>query len=213
MVAVADDTPGKGRGLKGASMGTLLVHLRLERVAIGTNIFDSIDAGRRRAMVAMASWTGGSTQVSAHDERLMMNAPVIFDELVRRDAISGHVGHVGVAARACIRDVDGVYSGAWIAGRAYVMNAVTICAHCHLAVARGQSLPVNAGVILRELIRAQAGIELPHIGRIGMATAAEIRDFPSFDSPGPTRFLTHGLLCIITARITTMATHAAQALL
>lgn len=212
MVAVADDTSRKGGGLKGASMRTLLVHLRLEGMAIGTNIFDSIYARGRRAMVPMTSRTGRSTQVSAHDERLMMNAAVVFDELVRRDAIPGHVRHVGVAARARIRDVDGVYRGSWIAGRAHVMNAVTIGAHCDLAVASGQPFPVDAGVILRELIRTQAGIELPHISRVGMATTAEVRDFPSFNSSGPARFLTHGLLWIIAARITTMATHAAQAL-
>ena len=53
---------------------------------------------------------------------------------------------------------------------------MTIRAHCNLRVSSREALAVHAGVVLVQLVGAQAGVELANIGRIRMAdvrTAAE----------------------------------------
>ncbi len=85
-------------------------------------------------MISVTGRAGGCAEVPAHDERLVVDAAIVFDQLIGRDVISGHVFCVGMTARAGVGDVQGMHSGSWIAGRAHVMNAVTVRAHCHFAI-------------------------------------------------------------------------------
>ena len=93
------------------------------------------------------------------------------------------------------------------------MHAMAIRAHGHLGVSARQALAMHAGVVLGQLIGAQAGVELPDIGRIGMATSAQLRDLLALDLALPARLLAHGLVWIGAGWVATVTTGAGQALL
>ncbi len=127
-------------------------------VAVRADVLDLVNARWNGAMVSVAGGARRRAQVSAHCHRLVVDAGVVLGKLIRGNPVLLHVSHIRVAARAGLRDVDGIHSGSGIAGRPDVVNAVTIGADRNLGVARGQALAVYAGVVLVQLIGAQAGI-------------------------------------------------------
>ncbi len=124
-------------------------------------------------MIAMARRAGRRTQVPAHRERFVVHAGTVRGELVRRNRIRLHVGSVGMASRARLRDVQRMHLGARVAGRADVMHAVTIRADGDFVIALGAELPMHAGLIQAVLIGAQRRIVLAHERAISMAMRAE----------------------------------------
>jgi len=90
---------------------------------------------------------------------------------------------------------------------------MTIGADGNFGIAGGEALAVNAGVVLAQLIGAQAGIELPHVRGIGVAASAQLRDLFAIDLPFPSLLGAHGLIGIVAGRIASVATDAGQALL
>ena len=100
---------------------------------------------------------------------------VVVGELIGGDAVGLHVSGIGVAARAGLGHVDGVDGGTRIAGRTDVMDAVAVDADGDLVVTSREALAVDAGVVLVQLVGAQARIVGAHQGRIGVAGTAQLR--------------------------------------
>src|ERR1019366_8871673 len=92
------------------------------------------DSRGRCAMVSMTCWAGWRTQIAAHRQRLVVHARAVFCELIRRDGTPLHVIRVRMAASAGVRYVDRVDGGTGIAGRAYVVDAMTIRATCYVPI-------------------------------------------------------------------------------
>jgi hypothetical protein len=93
------------------------------------------------------------------------------------------------------------------------VDTVAVNANGNFGIAGSQSFPVDAGVVLAELVGAQAGIVLAHIGRIGMAASAELRDLRTGDLAFEAGLLAHRDLGIVAGGITAVATGAGQAFL
>jgi hypothetical protein len=90
---------------------------------------------------------------------------------------------------------------------------MTIRAYCNLCVSSREALAMHAGVVLVQLVGAQAGVELPNIGRIRMATSAQLGDLLTIDLAFPTRLAAHGLVWIIAGGVASVAAGASQTLL
>lgn len=93
------------------------------------------------------------------------------------------------------------------------MNAMTVSADGDLLVSLRESFPVDARVILPELVGTQTGVVLAHECRVGMATPAKFRNLLMFDLSFPAGFAVHSFLRIITCRVAAVATHASKSLL
>ena len=72
---------------------------------------------------------------------------------------------------------------------------------------------MHTGVVLAQLVRAQARVELPNIGWIRMATSAQLRDLLAIDLAFPARLSAHGLVWIVAGWVAPVATGASQILL
>ena len=72
---------------------------------------------------------------------------------------------------------------------------------------------MHAGVVLVQLVGAQAGVELPNIGWIRMATSAQLRDLLAINLAFPTGLSAHGCVGIVTGWVASVATGASQTLL
>src|SRR5208337_2639428 len=90
---------------------------------------------------------------------------------------------------------------------------MTIRAHCNLRVSSREALAVHAGAVLAQLIRAQAGVELPNIGRIRMATSAQLWDLLAINLAFPSCLSAHGLVGIVAGWVAPVATGTSQTLL
>ena len=90
---------------------------------------------------------------------------------------------------------------------------MAIRADGNLGVSRRQALAVHAGVVLVQLVGAQAGVVLPHIGRIRVAASAQLRDLLAIDLALPAGLAAHGLVWIVAGCVAAVATGAGQALL
>ena len=72
---------------------------------------------------------------------------------------------------------------------------------------------MHAGAVLVQLVGAQAGVELPNIGRIRMASSAQLRDLLAIDLAFPPRLSAHGFVGIVAGWVASVATGASQTLL
>src|SRR6266567_2825068 len=90
---------------------------------------------------------------------------------------------------------------------------MTIRAHGNLRVSGREALAVHTGAVLAQLVGAQAGIELPNIGWIRMATSAQLRDLLAIDLAFPARLSAHGFVWIVAGGVAAMASGASQTLL
>ena len=93
------------------------------------------------------------------------------------------------------------------------MDTMAIRAHSYFCVSHCQAPAVHAGVVLAQLVRAQAGVELADVGRVGMATSAQMGDLLSLNLALPPSFLTHGFIRIVAAGVAAVTTGTRQALL
>ena len=189
------------------------VHLRLEDVAVGAYVLHLVYAGRCGAVIAVAGGAGGRAQVAAHSERIVVNAGGVVGELIGGDAVLLHVRGIGVATGTGLGNIDRIDGGTWIAGRTDIVHAVAIDANGNLAVSGGEALAVNAGVVLVELIGAQAGIVSAHQVGIGVARAAKLRNLLAVDLALPAGLAAHGLRGIVAGCVAAVATGAGEALL
>ena len=153
MIAVAYDASWQIERLKCFIVRTLRIHLGLEDMTVRADILDFVDTRRHRTMVSVAGCASWRAQIASHRKRIVMHAGVVLCELIRGNAVWLHVLRVGMAARACFSDVDGVNRGSGIAGRPYVVDAVTIDAHGNFGVSSGTELAMHAGVVLVQLVR------------------------------------------------------------
>src|SRR6476659_11506659 len=78
------------------------------------------------AMVAVAGNAGGSAQISAHGQRFMVNALVVFRELVGGDLVFLHPRLVGVATSASSWNVDRIHRGALVAGWPNIVHGMAV---------------------------------------------------------------------------------------
>ena len=170
MIAMTHDAFWKRSRFKGLFVRAFFVHLGLESVTVRTHILNLVDSWRRRAMVSMTRCTGRRTQIASHRERFVVHARAVLCELIRGNGISLHVTRVRMAASARVRHVDRIDRGAGIAGGPQIVDTMTIRAHCNLRVSGREALAVHTGAVLAQLVGAQAGVELPNIRRIRMAT-------------------------------------------
>src|SRR5271157_4277318 len=90
---------------------------------------------------------------------------------------------------------------------------MTIRAHSYFRVSSREALAMHTGAVLAQLVRAQAGVELPNIGRIRMATSAQLRDLLAIDFAFPARLSAHGFVWIVAGWVAAVATGASQTLL
>src|SRR5271157_5484032 len=90
---------------------------------------------------------------------------------------------------------------------------MTIRAYCNLRVSSREALAVHAGAVLAQLVGAQAGVELPNIGGIRMATSAQLGDLLTIDLTFPARLSAHGFVWIVAGWVAAVATGAGQTLL
>jgi hypothetical protein len=72
---------------------------------------------------------------------------------------------------------------------------------------------MHTGVVLVQLVRAQAGIELPNVCWIRMATSAQLRDLLAIDLAFPTGLPAHCFVWVVAAWVASVATGASQTLL
>ena len=178
---MTDHATRKRSRVKRLLVRALFVHLRLEDVTRGAHVLDLVHPWRGCAMISMTCGAGGRADIAPHYESLMVNAGVVLCQLVRRNLISLHIVRVGMAVRASICNVDGIDLGPRIVGCPEIVNTVAVRAYRNLCISGSKSNAMNAGVILRQLICAQAGVELAHISRIGMAASAQLRNLPAID--------------------------------
>jgi hypothetical protein len=90
---------------------------------------------------------------------------------------------------------------------------MTIRAYCNFRVSSREALAVHTGAVLAQLVRAQAGVELPHICRIRMATSAQLRDLLAINLALPPSLAVHGFVWIVAGWVASVATDATQTLL
>lgn len=113
-------------------------------------------------MISMTGGTGGSAQIAANRHGLVVHASIVVRELIRRNAVGFHIGGVGMAPSAGLRDVKRVDFGARIARGAQVVHSVAINTNSDLRISFGKQFPMHAGLVLAELIRSQPRIVLSH---------------------------------------------------
>ena len=164
-------------------------------------------------MVTMAGCTRRRAQISANYQRLVVDAFVVLRKLIGWDFVCAHVAGVGMAVSAGIGYVNRVNSRSRVTGSANIVDAVAVGTNGDFDVASGQPLAMHAGLVLAELIGAQAGIELPHVCGIRVATSAQLRDLFAIDLALPSGFAAHCLIWIIFRGIAAVAAGARQALL
>src|SRR6476646_5059364 len=193
MIAVAHHASRKPSRLKSRLVRTFLIHLRLKYMAIGANILHRVHAGRSRPMISMTSGTGGSAQISANRHGLVVHASAVLCKLIRGNAVWFHIGGVGMAACAGLRDVKGVDFGARVTGGTQVVHSVTINANSHFRIAFGKQFPMHAGLVLAELIGPQPRIVLSHEVPIGMAASTERRNLAALNLSPKSRCFAHGV--------------------
>jgi len=90
---------------------------------------------------------------------------------------------------------------------------MAIRAHRDLGIATREALAVHTGVVLVQLVRAQAGVELPNVGWVGMAASAQPRNLPAINLAFPSRLAAHGFVGIVAGGVAAVTTGAGQAFL
>ena len=123
-------------------------------------------------MVSVARNARGRAQVSTDRQRFMVDAFLVFRELVGRDLVFFHALRVRVATRAGSRNVEGIHGGPRIVWWPDIVHGMAIHADRDFSIAGGQPFPVNTGVILAELVRTKAWVVFAHDRGIGMAASA-----------------------------------------
>lgn len=210
MIAVAYHASWQRKRFKCLIVRTLHVHLGLEDMAVRANVLDLVDTGRDRTMVSMAGCAGWRAKITPHRQRVVMHAGVVLRKLICGNAVLLHVLRVRVAARARLRYVDRVDRGPGIGGWPYIVNAVTVDAYRSLGVSSGIALAMHAGVVLVQLVRTQAGIELFYVGRIRMTTSTQLWNLLAINLALESRLAAHGDGWIVTACVTSVTTGAGQ---
>jgi hypothetical protein len=138
----------------------------------------------------------------------MMHAFAVFAELVSWNFVNLHVLGIRVAMSTCRSDVHGINFRPRIAGYVDVVHAVAVNANSNLGVSGGEFLSMHAGFVLAELVRAKSGIELTHVGGIGVAMAAKLWNLLAIDFAFPTGSLTHRDFWVVAGGVATMTTGA-----
>src|SRR5271167_5197898 len=90
---------------------------------------------------------------------------------------------------------------------------MTIRANGDLRVSSREALAVHTGAVLVQLVGAQAGVELPNIGWIRMATSAQLRDLLAINLALPPSLSAHGFVWVVGGWVASVATGASQTLL
>ena len=111
-------------------------------------------------MISVTSRASRSAQISACRHGLVVHALAVICKLVRGNAVGLHVRGVRVAARARLRDVEGMDVGTRVSRWAQIVHSMAIDANGHFRIAFRKQFAVYAGLVLAELICAQAWIVL-----------------------------------------------------
>jgi hypothetical protein len=93
------------------------------------------------------------------------------------------------------------------------VDAVAIGADGYLCISGGKTLAMHAGVVLIQLVCAQAGVVLLHEGWIGMAGTAQLRDLFAIDLALPARLSAHGDVRFVATRVASMTACAGKTFL
>jgi hypothetical protein len=92
------------------------------------------------------------------------------------------------------------------------MHAMTIGADGYLCITLREQFPVDAGLVLAELIGSQRRVVLPHESPIGVTTSAQGRNLAPLDLSAEPDLLAH-CVEVRLGRIAAMATGAGQSFL
>ncbi len=87
---------------------------------------------------------------------------------------------------------------------------MTICAHRNLRVSSRETLAVHTRAVLVQLVRAQAGVELPNIRWIRMATSAQLWNLPAINLAFPPSLSAHCFVWIVAGWVASVAAGASQ---
>lgn len=110
VIVMTDYAAGQPLLLKCLAMRALLIHLRLKDVAVCADVLHLVHTRRNRTMIAVTGGARRGGKVTANSESVVMDAGVVFDELVGRDAVRLHICGIRMAARAGSGHVDRVHS-------------------------------------------------------------------------------------------------------
>src|ERR1035438_1064351 len=113
----------------------------------------------------MAGRTVWSREIAAYLERIPMHAVPVLVELIGGDSVLRHLLAIGVAVGAGLGQAERINRRRRIFYRADIVNTVTVDAGCHVLVARGQPLAMDAGLIQLVLIHALLRPGFSHEGR------------------------------------------------
>ena len=171
----------EGKAFKRLAVRTLVVHLGLETWQVAQTFCTLSTPGGAAPWFPWQVVQVGALRSPCTTIASMVHAGVVLRKLIGGNAVRLHVRRVGVAARACRRHVDGIDRGTGIAGRPDIVDAMAIDADRNLGVSRRQPFAVHAGVVLVQLVGAQAGVVLPDIGRIRVAASAQLRHLLAID--------------------------------
>src|SRR5690242_6952180 len=103
-------------------------------------------------MVPMTGSAGGRGEIAALGNGLPVNAGPVVGELVGFDLVLGHVLRIGVAPGAGLGQPQRMNGRQRIPNEADIVHAVAVDAGSHSIVPTSQTLAVNAGLVLGELI-------------------------------------------------------------
>jgi hypothetical protein len=204
-----------GFALRGAHVvESLLVGALVEEVARGGMALPAdrghrLDLGRIGPVVAVAVVAGRRGHVLLIQESLGVDALLPLGGLVGRDLVGLHILGVGVAATAGGGHVPGEDGGLGELGRQDAVVAVAVRADGRLGVALLEQPAVLAGPILVQLVDPQLGVGRPHVGRVGVAAAAELGDLGPLG--GALEGLVLGLVLVRGGGVAAMAVPAGQA--
>src|SRR5690348_17157581 len=148
VIAVAGHAARQSGRCKSFFVGAGLEKLRLKHVTGGANSRHRRGPWWSRTVVAVTGDTSGSAQVAAQCQGVMVNALVVFRELVGRDLVFLHPRLVRVTTSACTWDVDRVNGGPLVAGRTDIVHGMAIYTDGDFGVTTCQPFPVNTGVVL-----------------------------------------------------------------
>ena len=163
-------------------------------------------------MVSVASGARWCAQVAAGHHCVVVHTTGVLFELACGNSVLFDVGSICMAARTGLRDIEGVNFRTRVAGRPQVMHPVAIRADRHFCITLREQFPVDAGLILAELIGSQRRVVLPHEGAIGMTTSAQGGNLAPLDLAAEPGLLAHGIEVRL-GRVAAMATGAGQSFL
>lgn len=145
-------------------------------MTLGADVADRNTFRPGGVVASVTTVAGGGGPVTALQKRLAVDTPMVLIKLIGWDSVILHILRVGMAFGAGlwgIRQKDGRKR---IVFGADAVDPVAADADRHFLIPLGVEFPVLAHQIFRILVGRDIRIETSHVGGIGVAGGAELRD-------------------------------------